>query len=217
MLRLLTILPFLFQTISVETVLGLWSEAVNLEKLKSINTMTTRATVKEGPFEYEIIIFKKRPDKFRQEVMTEGQKSVQILSGDNAWGLDFAGRKRKLNSAISSQLQSIAPIDPLLSEIPINSLSLKIEDEHWLLVGQHDNRSYSFWIDKRSHQLVKYSENDAQERITILQEVIDYKEIEGMQIPVLIKQTINRGLKSTERIYQVQSIEVNERISDSKF
>src|SRR3954469_15175939 len=97
-LALLVALPLAAQEMTVDQVIAKHIEAQGgMAKMKSINTMKITGRVEIGPgVEAPIVLYKRRPDQMRMELVVQGMTMVRSYDGASKTGwaiIPFQGKK----------------------------------------------------------------------------------------------------------------------------
>ena len=214
---------------SVDEIIARNVEALGgMDKLQSVKTLRSTATLKMGSFQVAVEAENKRPDKVRQEFILQGLAQVSAYDGKTGWQVNpFQGRKdpELLSADDTKGLQVDADIDgPLVNYKQKGSVAELVGHDSVegtdcykikLTLKHGDVRIY--YLDADSYMVIKLEtqtiiRGSLQERETYYG---DYEKVEGIYYPF----TSESGQKDQPDRLQVtlDKIEVNVPLDDSRF
>jgi len=199
-----------------------------MDKLQSIKTLRSTATLKMGSFQAAVEAENKRPDKVRQEFILQGLAQVSAYDGKTGWQVNpFQGRKdpELLSADDTKGLQVDADIDgPLVNYKQKGSVaelvghdSVEGTDCYKIKLTLKNGDVRYYYLDAESYMVIKLEtqtiiRGSLQERETYYG---DYEKVEGIYYPF----TSESGQKDQPDRVQVtlDKIEVNVPLDDSRF
>ncbi len=199
-----------------------------MDKLQSVKTLRSTATLKMGSFQAAVEAENKRPDKVRQEFILQGLAQVSAYDGKTGWQVNpFQGRKdpELLSADDTKGLQVDADIDgPLVNYKQKGSAaelvghdSVEGTDCYKIKLTLKNGDVRYYYLDAESYMVIKLEtqtiiRGSLQERETYYG---DYEKVEGIYYPF----TSESGQKDQPDRVQVtlDKIEVNVPLDDSRF
>jgi hypothetical protein len=199
-----------------------------MDKLQSVKTLRSTATLKMGSFQAAVEAENKRPDKVRQEFILQGLAQVSAYDGKTGWQVNpFQGRKdpELLSADDTKGLQVDADIDgPLVNYKQKGSVaelvgrdSVEGTDCYKIKLTLKNGDVRYYYLDAESYMVIKLEtqtiiRGSLQERETYYG---DYEKVEGIYYPF----TSESGQKDQPDRLQVtlDKIEVNVPLDDSRF
>ncbi len=199
-----------------------------MDKLQSVKTLRSTATLKMGSFQAAVEAENKRPDKVRQEFILQGLAQVSAYDGKTGWQVNpFQGRKdpELLSADDTKGLQVDADIDgPLVNYKQKGSVaelmghdSVEGTDCYKIKLTLKNGDVRYYYLDAESYMVIKLEtqtiiRGSLQERETYYG---DYEKVEGIYYPF----TSESGQKDQPDRVQVtlDKIEVNVPLDDSRF
>ena len=200
-----------------------------MDKLKSVKTIKTTATMTMGPgMEAPGIMFQKRPEMARLEFTVQGLTAVQAYDGSKAWQImPFMGKKdaELMSADETKEMEETADLDGPLVDYKAkgNAVELlgkeKVEgtDAYKLKVTLKNGDVQTEYIDADSYLEIK-EETTRTVRGTehnFESSIGDYKEVDGIIFPFAIES----GVKGTDQKQKItiSKIELNVPADDSIF
>jgi len=199
------------------------------EKLKSVKSIKTTATIAMGPgMEAPAVMIQKRPNMAHLEFTIQGLTAAQGYDGKNAWEImPFMGKKdpELMSADEAKEMEENADLDGPLMDYKDkgNQVELlgkeKVEgtDAYKLKVSLKNGDVRTMYIDADSFLTIK-EENKRTVRGTDRDEessIGDYKEVDGIIFPFAIESGVKGGTDK-EKI-TVSKIELNVPVDDSIF
>ncbi len=200
-----------------------------MDKLKSIKSIKTTATMTMGPgMEAPGVMVQKRPEMARLEFTVQGLTAVQAYDGSKAWQImPFMGKKdpELMSADETKEMEETADLDGPLVDYKAkgNTVELlgkeKIEgtDAYKLQVTLKNGDVQTMYIDADSFleikedtkRMVRGTERDFESSIG------DYKEVDGIIFPFAVES----GIKGTDQKQKItiSKIELNVPADDSIF
>ncbi len=226
---------------SVVLIPGLWAQTVDeiiaktvqarggAEKLKSVQSIKTTATIAMGPgMEAPGVMIQKRPGMAHLEFTIQGLTAVQAYDGKDAWQImPFMGKKdaELMSADESKEMQEMADLDGPLVDYKGKGNQVeflgkeKIEgtDAYKLKVTLKNGDVQTIYIDGDSFltireemkRTVRGTDQDFESSIG------DYKEVNGIIFPFAVESGVKGG--SEKEKITVSKIELNVPVEDSIF
>lgn len=220
---------------------GLWAQSVDeiiaksvqarggADKLKSVQSIKTTATIAMGPgMEAPGIVIQKRPGMAHLEFTIQGLTAVQAYDGKDAWQImPFMGKKdaEAMSADESKEMVEMADLDGPLVDYKSkgNQVELlgkeKMEgtDAYKLKVTMKNGDVKTIYIDADSFLAIK---EDTKRTIRgtdkdVESSIGDYKEVGGIIFPFAIESGV-KGSAEKEKV-TITRIELNVPVDDSIF
>ena len=199
------------------------------EKLKSVQSMKSTATMTMGPgMEAPGVLLQKRPGMARLEFTVQGLTAVQAYDGKNAWQImPFTGKKdpELMSADEAKETEEMADLDGPLVDYKSKGHQVellgkeKIEgtDAYKLKVSLKNGDIQTFYIDADSFLEIK---EETKRTVRGTEQVVessigDYKEVNGIIYPFAMES----GLKGSPQKMKltISKIELNVPEEDSIF
>jgi outer membrane lipoprotein-sorting protein len=199
------------------------------EKLKSVKSIKTTATLAMGPgMEAPGTLIQKRPMMARLEFTIQGLTAVQGYDGKNAWQImPFMGKKdpELMSADEAKEMEETADLDGPLMDYKDkgNQVELlgkeKVEgtDAYKLKVTLKNGDIQTVYIDADSFLSIK-EETKRTVRGTdrdVESSIGDYKEVDGIVFPFAVESGIKGGTEKQK--ITISKIELNVPVDDSIF
>ena len=199
-----------------------------MEKLKSVQTIRTRAKFRQGSFRAVTLQDNKRPDKVREELILQGLVQVQAYDGKAGWQVNpFQGRKdaELLSKDDTKSLQVDADIDGPLVDYKLKGHKAELVGHDpvegtdcfkvKLTLKNGDVRIY--YLDADSFLELKVEtqtmiRGSLQENETYYG---DYEEVGGIEFPFEVES--NRKGDPDRQELTVEKVELNAPLDDARF
>jgi outer membrane lipoprotein-sorting protein len=199
-----------------------------MDKLESIKSIKTTATMTMGTMEAPGVMIQKRPEMARLEFTIQGLTAVQAYDGSKAWQImPFTGKKdpELMSADETKEMEETADLDgPLVNyKAKGNTVELlgkeKIEgtDAYKLKVTLKNGDVQTMYIDADSFleikedtkRMVRGTEHDFESSIG------DYKDVDGIIFPFAVES----GMKGSDQKQKItiSKIELNVPADDSIF
>jgi len=200
-----------------------------MDKLKSVKTIKTTATMTMGPgMEAPGVMFQKRPERARLEFTIQGLTAIQAYDGSKGWQImPFMGKKdaELMSADETKEVQEMADLDGPLVDYKAkgNTVELlgkdKIEgtDAYKLKVTLKNGDVQTQYLDADSFLEIK-EETTRTVRGTehvVESSVGDYKEVDGIVFPFAVESSM-KGSDEKQKI-TISKIELNVPVDDSVF
>lgn len=207
-----------------------------LKAWRKINTMTwighidinsTKAPVHNMPF----VLKMKRPNKTRFEIMAQRQLSVRLYDGEHGWKVlpGGAGGMPRLKPYSKDELRfahDAQGFDGPLIDYQSKGIAVTLEGidliggdkAYRLKVTLPSGNSHHVWIDAKTFLEVKYdrkTRNALGMIATLSVNYRDYRKINGVQIPFMIKNGTVPGKPSYNMV--LDKVLINPALSDLEF
>jgi outer membrane lipoprotein-sorting protein len=193
------------------------------DKLKGVQSMKLTGKVVGRGMESPFTIWSKRPNMARQEAKTQGTTMVRAFDGSTAWMMIGADTQEITGP------QAQATRDQAEFDSPL--LDYKAKGNTIELVGTEaigDAKVYHLKLTTKSGAVQQYFLDAATglekqtsvtleqgpQPLTIVTDLSDYRDIDGIKVPFTVKQTVNGTPAST---LTVDKVEFNTPIDDTIF
>ena len=198
------------------------------EKLQSVHTLRTTATVLFGDIRAKVVQINKRPDKVREELSLQGLTLVQSYDGAGAWQIDpFGGRKdpQRMSEDDAKSLVVDADVDhPLVNyqqkghkaEL-VGHDAVEGTDCYKIKLTLKNGDIFVYYLDVDSYLELKL-ETQMKIRGAIQENETyygDYEEVNGLFFPFAVESA--RKGESNRQKSTVEKVEVNPAVEDSAF
>jgi outer membrane lipoprotein-sorting protein len=200
-----------------------------LDKLKSVKSIKTTATMTMGPgMEAPVTLIQKRPEMARIEFVVQGLTAIQAYDGSKAWQvMPFMGKKdaELMSADETKEIEETADLEGPLVDYKAKGHKVellgkdKIEgtDAYKLKLTLKNGDVQTDYVDADSFlvikedttRMVRGSEQDVESSIG------DYKEVDGIIFPFAIES----GMKGSDQKQKItiSKIELNVPADDSIF
>jgi outer membrane lipoprotein-sorting protein len=200
-----------------------------LDKLKSVQTIKSTATMAMGPgMEAPGMLIQKRGNLARLEFTVQGLTAVQAYDGKNAWQImPFTGKKdpELMPADEAKEIEETADVDGPLVDYKSKGHQVellgkeKVEgtDAYKLKVSLKNGDVLTVYIDADSFLTIK-EETKRTVRGTeqvVEQSIGDYKDVNGLIIPFAMESGV-KGSQEREKL-TISKIELNVPADDSIF
>ena len=199
------------------------------EKLKSVQSMKTTATMTMGPgMEFTGTVIKKRPAMARLEFTVQGLTAVQAYDGKEAWQImPFMGKKdpELMAADETKQTEEMADVDGPLVDYKSKGHQLELlgkakvegSDAYKLKLTLKNGDVQTVYLDAKSFlqirevdkRTIRGTEQETESSIG------DYKEVDGMMFPFAIENAVKGS--DQQQMITINKIELNLPVDDSIF
>ena len=196
------------------------------DKWKSTQSMRMTARISIQGMELPMTIVSKRPNLMRQDMTFQGVSIVQAYDGVTAWTINpmmGSDAATEVPGPVAESLKEQADFDGPLVDYKAKGFTVELvgnEDlngakVHHLKLTKKDGKSTHFYIDVATGVELKVtSEADmGTGPMTIETELSDYRAVDGILVPMSIKQNSPNGAVSIT----VDKVEFNVAIDDKLF
>jgi outer membrane lipoprotein-sorting protein len=199
------------------------------EKLKSVKTIKSTATMSMGPgMEAPGLLIQKRPDFARLEFTVQGLTAVQAYDGKNAWQImPFMGKKdpEVMSADEAKETQEMADLDGPLVDYQSKGHQVELQgkekvegtDAYKLKVTLKNGDVQTIYIDSDSFleikEVTKRTIRGTEQEIE--SSLGDYKAVEGIMFPFAVESGI-KGSDQKEKL-TITKVELNVPTDDSIF
>ena len=193
------------------------------EKLKSVQSMKLTGRLSARGTEAPFTIWSKRPNLARQETEVQGTPMIRGFDGRSAW-MVVGGAAQEVGGPEAKVTRDQAEFDtPLLdyktkgnSVELVGTESLDGGKVYHLKVTTKNGLVQHYYLDADTGLEKKTSVTIDQggQSVTVVSELSDYRDVEGLKVPFKVKQSIN-GTPLSE--LTIDKLEVNVPIEDSIF
>lgn len=211
---------------TLDEVLEGYYDAVNQEKLSSVETMKTTGKIMMMGMEIPIISYQKRPLMFRTEGTYQGMTFVQATDGEIGWMINpFMGmtEAQPMTDEDLDALLEQADIDGFLYNYEAKGMTAELTGEedfegtpsYVVQLTDEDGETFTFYIDKETYLPLAMKANRMVQgtEMEVTTHMGNFQEIEGMVMPMSI--TTDAGGQTTEII--LEEVLINEPVDDSLF
>jgi outer membrane lipoprotein-sorting protein len=199
------------------------------EKLKSVKTIKSTATMSMGPgMEAPGVLIQKRPDFARLEFTVQGLTAVQAYDGKNGWQImPFMGKKdpEVMSADEAKETQEMADLDGPLVDYQSKGHQVELQgkekvegtDAYKLKVTLKNGDVQTIYIDSDSFleikEVTKRTIRGTEQEIE--SSIGDYKAVEGIMFPFAVESGI-KGTDQKEKL-TITKVELNVPTDDSIF
>lgn len=213
---------------SADEILAKHFEAINQQKLSTVQTINLKAKMTMMGQELPMTIMQKRPAKMRTEVEIQGQKMMTVINGKEGWMVNPMMGSKEPQQLPQEQLeQATSGTDFFDSELfnygEKGHSVKKLADERmmgnsmYVLELTHKNGMvFKFYIDKDNYLIQKSRTTVSNMGMDMEVESFhkDYRDVDGIQFPHTLEIHSNGQLFQTIKL---SDIELNKKIEDSLF
>lgn len=194
-----------------------------LARMRAIQTMKQTRRMNLQGMESPVVVYAKRPNMVRQEIAAGGRTVVMAYDGVTPWvvnPLTGAPDPVQVTGPMAESIKQDSDFDGPLVDYREKGLTIELvglealgtAKAHHLKVLTKKGLVQHFYLDATTALEVKLvTETDTG---TIEQELADYRDVEGMKIPFLIR-TFANGVKQGE--IRTEKVEFNVKIDDAIF
>ena len=199
------------------------------EKLKSVKTIKSTATMSMGPgMEAPGVLIQKRPAFARLEFTVQGVTAVQAYDGKNAWQImPFMGKKdpELMSADEAKETQEMADLDGPLVDYQSKGHQVELQgkekvegtDAYKLKVTLKNGDVQTIYIDSDSFleikEVTKRTIRGTEQEIE--SSIGDYKAVEGIMFPFAVESGV-KGTDQKEKL-TLTKVELNVAAEDSIF
>jgi len=194
-----------------------------IDRLKADTSIKQVASLSMNGSEAKMTTYNKRPNLLRLETRVDGKTVISAFDGESAWMVNpFMGIERPivLAAAQTESIREQSLFDGLLPNLKDLGYTATAEGMDTI-----DNRTFIHLkvvsADKQVRHIYLDSKTYLEARITteqnkmkLEQEFLDYRDVEGLKQPFLIRMLVNGAVQSE---IKVQSIEFNGKMDDQLF
>ena len=199
------------------------------EKLKSVKTIKSTATMSMGPgMEAPGVLIQKRPAFARLEFTVQGLTAVQAYDGKNAWQImPFMGKKdpELMSADEAKETQEMSDLDGPLVDYQSKGHQVELQgkekvegtDAYKLKVTLKNGDVQTIYIDSDSFleikEVTKRTIRGTEQEIESA--IGDYKAVEGIMFPFAVETSV-KGTDQKEKL-TITKVELNVPADDSIF
>ena len=223
------LVPFLAAQTADEIIAKNIQARGGMDKLKSIKSIKTTATIQMGPgMEAPGTLIQKRPSLARLEFTVQGLTAVQAYDGTNGWQImPFMGKKdpELMSADEAKEMQETADLDGPLVDYKSKGHQVellgkeKIEgtDAYKLKVTLKNGDVQTIYIDSDSFLEIKEETKRTVRGTeqTFESSIGDYKEVDGLEVPFAVESGV-KGSDQKEKL-TIAKYELNVPVDDSIF
>jgi len=194
-----------------------------LERIQSVKSMKQTGKLTLQGMETTLVIFGKRPNMIRQEMIVSGQTNVNAFDGTTAWQMmPVTGMTAPVvvTGPMANSIKEQSDFDGPL--IGYQAKGYKLE-----LVGTEalaDRKVYHLKLtntEKQVQHLYIDTETNLERKIVsdspigpLEQELSDFRDVEGVKVPFSVR-TLANGVEQMKLV--VQKVEINPVLADALF
>ena len=196
-----------------------------LARMRAIQTMKQTRRMNLQGMEAPVTVYAKRPNMVRQEISTGGRVIVMAYDGVTAWTVNplangGASTPIQVTGSMADTIRQESDFDGPLVDYREKGFTIErvglealgTAKVHHLKVTNRKGVVQHFYLDEKTALEVKLTmETDAS---TIEQELLDYRTVEEIKIPFVIR-TLANGVKQGE--IKLEKVEFNIKIDDAMF
>lgn len=194
-----------------------------LARMRAIQTMKqTRRMTLQG-MESPVVVYAKRPNMVRQEIAAGGRTVVMAYDGVTPWivnPLTGSTDPIQVTGPQADSIQQDSDFDGPLVDYREKGLSIELvgvetlgtAKVHHLKVMTKKGLIQHYYLDEKTALEVKVTME--MEPTTMEQEFSDYREVEGIKIPFVVRTFMN-GVKQGE--LRLEKVEFNLKLDDAMF
>jgi outer membrane lipoprotein-sorting protein len=191
--------------------------------MRAIQTMKQTRRMNLQGMESPVVVYAKRPNMVRQEIAAGGRTVVMAYDGVTPWVVNpLAGAPDavQVTGPMADTIRQESDFDGPLVDYREKGLTIELvgvetlgtAKAHHLKVTTKKGLVQHYYLDATTALEVKLvTETDTG---TIEQELADYREVEGIKIPFVIR-TFANGVKQGE--IRLEKVEFNVKIDDAIF
>jgi outer membrane lipoprotein-sorting protein len=194
-----------------------------LARMRSIQTMRQARRMSLQGMEAPVVVYAKRPNMVRQEIQMGGRLVVMAFDGNTPWIVNpntgTPGAIAVMGPQADAMRQDSDFDGPLLDyrtkgttiEL-VGTETLGVKKVFHLKLTARTGLVQHYYLDAETAletKLVTESDNGKVE-----QELLDYRDVEGIKVPFLIRTTVNGVLQGEMK---VEKVEFNLKIDDAMF
>ena len=194
-----------------------------LARMRAVQTMKQTRRMNLQGMESPVVVYAKRPNMVRQEIAMGGRTVVMAFDGVTPWSLNpLSGSNAaiQVTGPMADTIRQDSDFDGPLVDYREKGLTIELVGAealgtakvHHLKVTTKNGLVQHYYLDATTALEVKLvTESDT---ATIEQELADYREVEGIKIPFVIRTLIN-GVKQGE--IRLEKVEFNVKLDDAIF
>lgn len=194
-----------------------------LARMRAIQTMKQTRKMNLQGMESPVVVYAKRPNMVRQEISTGGRMVVMAYDGVTPWLVNPHTGSNAAIQVTGPQADAIrqdSDFDGPLVDYREKGLTIELVGTealdtakvHHLKVTNRKGLVQHYYLDATTALEVKLvTETDT---TTIEQELTDYREVEGIKIPFVIRTSAN-GVRQGE--IRLEKVEFNVKLDDAIF
>lgn len=211
--------------VTLQNILDKHAQASGLYSRIRVQTLISYGVIEQMGTSLDITIIQKRPNKYRMDVHFEEGRITQAYDGQNGWSLNpFISKDTVGISGMElDQLRESALFDGLLFNADelgyeislIGEERIATRPSYIILLKKPNGDRIRFYIDQKDF-LIRRTEASLYFdglNYRVSSEFSNFKEVEGMQLPFLIKN--HNGQLATRMI--IDHVRVNEPLEDELF
>jgi outer membrane lipoprotein-sorting protein len=194
-----------------------------LDKVQSVFSIKQTSTMSMNGKEAKTTSYSKRPNLQRQEMRVEGKTVINAFDGEMAWIVNpFMGAERPV-------IVSGPQVDMIKEQSMFDGLLMNLKDLGYTataegMESQGDRNLIHIklvsvtkqvrhvYLDSTTYLEAKLSSEQNQMKLD--QELLDYRDVDGIKMPFLIRTLINGVLQSEIKI---DKVELNVKMGDELF
>jgi outer membrane lipoprotein-sorting protein len=194
-----------------------------LEKIHSVQSMKQTGKLTLQGMETTLVLFGKRPNMVRQEMIVAGQTNINAFDGSTAWQL----------MPVMGMTSPVVVTGPMANSIKEQSdfdgplIDYKTKGYKLELVGTEamgDRKVYHLKLTNAEQQVQHMyidTETNLERKIVsdspigpLEQELSDFREVDGVKVPFAVR-TLANGVEQMKMV--LQKVEINPHLDDTLF
>ena len=213
---------------SADDILAKHFDAVNQEKLSSVNSLKIMATMSMMGQEVPMTVYQKRPDKIRTEVEMQGMKMKTVINGKEGWTMNPMMGATEPQKIPESQMESATGDSDFFDSelfdyagkghtvVKLDDAEVNGKSAYVLQLNHKNGQSVKYYIDKSNYLILKTSAHVKNMGVEVDVDSYhkDYKEVNDIPFAHTIEVYSNGQLFQTTKI---TAIELNKDVDDTMF
>jgi hypothetical protein len=195
-----------------------------LERLRAVQSIKQTASLSMMGMEATMTLYSKRPNLVRQEITVNKQLVINAFDGEVPWLINpmmGASRPIIVSGPQAESIKEQSGFDGPLVDFKARGVVVSVEglesagDQtlvHLKLVSPKSLQIRHLYLDSVTYLDAKLTTE--QDKVKLDQEFLDYREVEGIKVPFLIRSSAN-GVVQSE--IKVQKVEFNAKMDDTLF
>jgi outer membrane lipoprotein-sorting protein len=195
-----------------------------LARMRAIQTMKQTRRMNLQGMESPVVVYAKRPNMIRQEIAMGGRTVIMAYDGVTPWIVNpHTGQNApiQVTGPQADAIRQDSDFDGPLVDYREKGLTIELVGTealgtakvHHLKVITKKGLVQHFYLDATTALEVKMV-TETSDTTTIEQELTDYREVEGIKIPFVIR-TLANGVKQGE--VRLEKVEFNVKLDDAIF
>ncbi len=215
---------------TADQVIAKYDQARGFDKLKSVQTMRSVASLRMNGMDIPMIIEFKRPKKARMDMTMQGMTISQVINGDKGWKIiPMLGKSdaQPMSNEELNVLADMTDIDGVLADYKSKGHKLDLQG----IVDVEGTPAYKLKLTRKNGD-VEYNYIDTEYFLMIRAERKmklngidvdtvsingDFKDVQGMMVPHSMIQTMKMPMGEIKQVMTINEIEINKPIAAARF